>query len=161
MASQPHHVVCKELMINASQRRTFQAFTEEIDRWWPREHHIGKSEMRRAVLEAKAGGRWYEVGVDGSQCDWGRVLVWNPPHKLILAWQITAEWQYDPNFSTEVEVNFIEHGPKQTRLTLEHRNIEKFGTKAEELWSAFDSEGGWATILKALANLAESSAESN
>ena len=93
--------------------------------------------------------------MDGSQCNWGKVLVWNPPHKLILAWQITAEWQYDPNFLTEVEVNFIEQGQKQTRLTFEHRNIEKFGAKAEELWSAFDSEGGWIDILKALANLAE------
>ena len=155
MATEPRHVVCKELVINASQRRTFQAFTEEIDRWWPKSHHIGKSEMQRAVLETKVGGRWYEIGVDGSQCDWGKVLVWNPPHQLILAWQITAEWQYDPTFSTEVEVNFLEQGQKQTRLTLEHRNIEKFGIKAEEIWSAFDSEGGWVGILKALANLVE------
>lgn len=158
MAIEPRRVVCKELVINASQSRAFQAFTEQIDHWWPKAHHIGKSEMKRAVLEAKVGGRWYEIGVDGSQCDWGKVLVWDPPHKLILAWQITAEWRYDANFLTEVEVNFIEQGPKHTRLTLEHRNIEKFGTKAEEIWSAFDSEGGWTGILKALANLVEGDA---
>jgi len=158
MVNKPHDVVCKELVINASQHRTFQAFTEQIDLWWPKSHHIGKSEMKRAVLETKEGGRWYEIGADGSECDWGRVLVWSPPRKLILAWQITAEWRYDPNFLTEVEVNFIEQGPDHTRLTLEHRNIEKFGVKAEEIWSAFDSDGGWTGILKAFANLAESRA---
>jgi hypothetical protein len=45
-----------------------------------------------------------------------KVLVWNPPHKLVLAWQITAEWQYDPNFLTEVEANFIEKGPNPDEL---------------------------------------------
>ena len=155
MSDKSRQVVRKELLINASQLRTFQAFTEQIDHWWPRSHHIGKSEMKRAVLETKGGGRWYEIGVDGSQCDWGKVLVFDPPHKLILAWQITAQWQYDPNFLTEVEVNFIEQGPNRTRLTLEHRNIEKFGLKAEEMWSAFDSEGGWTGMLNALAKHAE------
>jgi len=158
MVNQSRNVVCKELVIKASQRRAFQAFTEQIDHWWPRSHHIGKSEMKCAVLETQEGGRWYEIGVDGSECDWGKVLVWNPPHKLILAWQITAGWQYDPKFLTEVEVNFIEQGPNQTHLILEHRNIEKFGVKAEEMWSAFDSEGGWTGMLKAFANLAESHA---
>ena len=112
MIGKTNDVVRKELMINASQRRAFQAFTEQMDLWWPRSHHIGKSEMKEAVLETKQGGRWYEVGVDGTECNWGKVLVWNPPHKLVLAWQITAEWQYDPNFLTEVEVNFSEKGPK-------------------------------------------------
>jgi len=150
--------VRKELMINASQPRAFQAFTEQLDLWWPRSHHIGKSELKRAVLETKEGGRWYEIDVDGEECDWGRVLVWNPPHKLVLAWQITAEWQYDPNFLTEVEANFIEQGPNLTRFTLEHRDIERFGIKAHEIWSTFDSEGGWMGILKSFAAFAETEA---
>lgn len=158
MIGKMNDVVRKELMINASQRRAFRAFTEQMDLWWPKSHHIGKSEMKKAVLEPKQGGRWYEIGVDGTECTWGKVLVWNPPHKLVLAWQITAEWQYDPNFLTEVEANFVEKGPKLTSFNLEHRNIEKFGSKAEEIWSAFDSEGGWTGMLKSFAAIAESEA---
>ena len=158
MIGKLNDVVRKELMINTSQRRAFEAFTEQMDLWWPRAHHIGKSEMKAAVLETKPGGRWYEVGVDGTECNWGKVLVWNPPHKLVLAWQITADWRYDPNFLTEVEVNFIEKGPKLTNCTLEHRNLEKFGGKAEEIWSAFDSEAGWTATLKSFATIAETEA---
>ena len=158
MVGKANDVVRKELTIHASQRRAFQAFTEQMDLWWPRMHHIGNSEMKEAVLETKQGGRWYEVGVDGTECNWGKVLVWNPPHKLVLAWQITADWQYDPNFLTEVEVNFIEKGAKLTSVILEHRNIEKYGIKAQEIWSAFDSEGGWTGMLKTFAAIAETEA---
>jgi uncharacterized protein YndB with AHSA1/START domain len=149
-------VVRKEFMIKTSPQRAFQAFTEQMDLWWPRSHYIGKSEMRRAVLEPKEDGRWYEIGVDDSECEWGRVLVWTPPQRLVLAWQITASWQYDPHFVTEVEVTFVEQGPNLTRFTLEHRNIERFGDKAHEIWSAFDSESGWGGMLKAFAKTAES-----
>jgi uncharacterized protein YndB with AHSA1/START domain len=159
MTAKTNDVVRKELTINASQRRTFQVFTEQMDLWWPRMHHIGKSAMKEAVLETKPGGRWYEVGVDGTECNWGKVLVWNPPRQLVLAWQITAEWQYDPNFLTEVEVNFIEQGPNLTSVTLEHRNIEKFGAQAQEIWSAFDSDGGWTGLLKSFAAIAETGAQ--
>jgi uncharacterized protein YndB with AHSA1/START domain len=151
------NVVRKELMISASQKRAFQTFTDGLDLWWPRAHHIGKAELKRAVLEAKANGRWYEIGVDGSECDWGRVLVWNPPHKIVLAWQITAAWQYDPNFLTEVEVNFVELGPNLTQFTLEHRNIDRFGEKAPQMWSAFDSDGGWGGLSASFAKAAEAS----
>jgi len=155
MTAPDKNVVRKELTINASQKQAFQAFTKELDRWWPRSHHIGKAEMKQAVLEMKEGGRWYEIGVDGSECNWGKVLVWNPPRKLVLAWQITAEWQYDPNFVTEVEANFIERGPNLTHFTLEHRNIDQFGEKAQQMWTAFDSDGGWAGLIKEFAILAE------
>jgi uncharacterized protein YndB with AHSA1/START domain len=150
-----HEPVRKELLIKTSAERAFQAFTEEMGGWWPQTHHIGKSEMRDVILEPGEGGRWYEIGVDGSQCDWGKVLIWNPPRRLVLAWQITAAWQYDPDFLTEVEVQFLDEGPRQTRLKLEHRNIERFGVKAEDIWSAFDSEGGWLGIIRAFAAVAE------
>lgn len=71
MIGKINDAVRKELMINASPRRAFQAFTEQMDLWWPKSHHIGKSEMKKAVLETKQGGRWYEIGVDGTECNWG------------------------------------------------------------------------------------------
>jgi len=147
--------VRKELVVKVARQRAFQAFTEKIDRWWPRSHHIGRVEMKQAVLETKDGGRWYEIGVDGTECNWGRVLVWDPPRRLVLAWQITAGWQYDPDFVTEVEINFAEEGPTLTRVTLEHRNIGRFGVQAEAMWNSFDSDGGWSGMLAAFGRLAE------
>jgi uncharacterized protein YndB with AHSA1/START domain len=152
-AKQP--AVRKEIVVEASREHAFRVFTDQIDRWWPRAHHIGKTDMQKAVLETREGGRWYEIGVDGSECNWGKVLVWSPFDKLILAWQINAEWQYDPSLITEVEVNFIAEGPKLTRLTLEHRDIERFGIKARDIWAAFDSDRGWAGTLKEFAKTAE------
>jgi len=156
MTSKVHEPVRKELVIQASQKTAFKAFTEGMDSWWPRSHHIGKAEMSKAVLEPSQGGRWYEIGVDGSECNWGKVLEWKPYTKLILAWQITADWQFDPDFVTEVEMNFIEEGPKLTRFVFEHRNIERFGVKAVDVWTAFNSEGGWTGLLAAFAKAAES-----
>ena len=155
MSTSTHQSVRKELMIKTSADRAFRAFTEQLDKWWPRSHHIGKAEMKQAVLEPGEGGRWYEIGVDGSECNWGKVLVWNPPTKLVLAWQINANWQFDPSFLTHVEVNFVQEGPKLTRFTLEHQDIDKFGAKANDIWAAFDSEGGWTGMLNTFAKFAE------
>jgi uncharacterized protein YndB with AHSA1/START domain len=137
----------KQIMVEAPQERAFRVFTQNIDSWWPREHHIGKAELKSAMLEPRSGGRWYEVGVDGSECEWGKVLVWEPPQRLVLAWQITSEWQYDAKFVTEVEVRFTAEGPKRTRVDFEHRNFERFGDAAQKQREMMDSEGGWGRTL--------------
>jgi uncharacterized protein YndB with AHSA1/START domain len=141
------NAVKKELVVEAPQERAFRVFTEGINRWWPRAHHIGKAELKEAVLEPRAGGRWYERGVDGSECLWGKVLIYEPPRRLVLAWQINAQWQYDETFLTEVEVLFTSEGPKRTRVELEHRNLERFGAMQEQIRKSFESGGGWSDIL--------------
>ena len=70
--------------------RAFTLFTEGFNSWWPG-HHIGTAEMAEAVLEPRTGGRYYERGVDGSECEWGQVLACDPPHRIVVAWQITAQ----------------------------------------------------------------------
>ena len=125
--------VVKELVVEASQERAFQVFTDGIDRWWPREHHIGKSPMKRTLIEPKVGGRWYAICQDDTECDTGRVLLWEPPRRLVLSWQLTFKWEFDPNFVTEVEVNFTAQGPKRTLVRFEHRNLERYGEAAPEL----------------------------
>jgi len=135
----------KELTVEAPQERAFRVFTAQMGGWWPREHHIGKSELKDVVVEPRVDGRWYETCVDGSECQWGRVLVWEPPRRLVLAWQLGADWQYDPNLVTEVELNFLPEGARRTRVTFEHRNLERFGPAAKDL--ASQMAAGWDGIL--------------
>jgi uncharacterized protein YndB with AHSA1/START domain len=146
--------VKKQIVVEASQEHAFRVFTEGIDKWWPREHHIGKSPLAREVLEPRAGGRWYGLSEDGSECDAGKVLIWDPPRRLVLSWQLTAQWLYDPNFMTEVEVKFIAEGPKRTRVELEHRNLERYGDAAPEFRKMLDAPGGWGGSLESFAKTA-------
>ena len=143
--------VRKSVVVTTSPEQAFRVFTEGIDRWWPSEHNIGTSPLKRAILEPRSGGRWYAVCEDGSECDTGKVLTWDPPRRLVLAWQITAQWKYDPSFLTEVEVSFTPEGPKRTRVDLEHRNLERYGAEAIELRKSIDSPGGWGQMLETFA----------
>ena len=141
--------VRKSVTVNVPIGKAFTVFTEGFDSWWPRTHKIGGTDLKRAVLERKQGGRWYEVDADGSECNWGRVLAWEPPARLVLAWQIDASWHYDPGLLTEVEVRFTAEGPEQTRVDLEHRDLDQFGDAREQIRAAFDSDGGWPGLLAA------------
>jgi uncharacterized protein YndB with AHSA1/START domain len=147
--------VRKSITVKADAARAFEVFTGRIGSWWPRTHCIGSSPQKDVVLEPKAGGRWFEIGEDGSQCSWGKVLAWEPPARVLLAWQIGADWKYDPDFITEVEVTFTPLDGGTTRVDLEHRNLERFGDKVEDVRSKIDSPNGWSTILKIYAEVAD------
>lgn len=146
--------VRKQIIVDTSRERAFKVFTDGMDRWWPRQHHIGKSPLKRAVLEPRAGGRWFSECEDGTECDVGKVLAWDPPNRLVLAWQITAAWQFDAAFITEVEVTFTQEGPKKTRVDLEHRNLDLYGASASEYKAMIDAPGGWGAILASFASVA-------
>jgi len=140
--------VRQAVTVSASRERAFEVFTREFNRWWPRSHKIGPAALAEAVIEGREGGRWYERDVDGSECEWGRVLVWEPPARLVLAWQISGEWAYDADLHTEVEVSFVAEAPERTRVELEHRGLDAFGEKMDDMRRSFDSPGGWTGILK-------------
>ena len=151
MTVEPVH---KQIVIAASQVRAFRVFTEGMDRWWPRSHHIGTTPLARQVLEPTLGGRWYAISQDGSECDIGKVLVWEPPHRVVLAWQLSADWKYDSAFVTEVEVTFAAEGPKMTRVDLEHRNLERYGEAAPRVRKGIDSSEGWGAMLDVFGGVA-------
>jgi uncharacterized protein YciI/uncharacterized protein YndB with AHSA1/START domain len=146
--------VRKELLVKSAQERAFRLFTSGMNRWWPREHHIGQSPLKEIIVEPRVGGRWYSVCEDGSECEVGKVLRWEAPERLVLAWQITGQWQFDPAFSTEVEVTFAAVSPKLTRVTLEHRQLERYGEAAQGIRGQLDAPGGWAGNLERFANTA-------
>ena len=134
----------KELILQVPQEMAFNVFTREIDLWWPKTHHIGSSPMKEAVLEPKPAGRWYSIHEDGSEANVGKVLAWDPFNRVVLAWQINGNFKYDPELISEVEVCFIPEGPKTTRVTLEHRDLDKLmgGEKVIQ-----DMDKGWGYIM--------------
>jgi uncharacterized protein YndB with AHSA1/START domain len=147
--------VRKSLTVDAPQAVAWRVFTTQMGAWWPLAHYkIGKAEAVDAVMEPHVGGRWYERGADGSTCDWGSVLTWEPYSKLVLSWDITADWQYDPELKTEIEVRFVVAGDNRTRVELEHRRLDRYGERREEMRRIFDSEGDWGRLLAAFAQLA-------
>jgi uncharacterized protein YndB with AHSA1/START domain len=146
--------VVKAVTVQAPIQRAFAVFTDGFDGWWPRSHHIGEAEMAEAVMEPREGGRWYEKGVDGSECDWGYVIAWDPPSRVVLAWQLDAEFGYDRELVTEVEVRFTAQGPERTHVELEHRNLERYGAAMDKVRDSIGSEGGWQGLLELFAQAA-------
>lgn len=145
--------VRRTITVAATTERSFQVFTEQFGTWWPKEYSIGEAEQADFILEPKVGGRWYEVGVDGSECDTGRVLAYEPPGRVVLAWHLDGEWKYDPDpeHASEVEVRFIADGEGRTRVELEHRGFDRHGAGAPAVFGAVDSPGGWDYCLAGFA----------
>lgn len=141
--------VRKSVTVKASAEQAFRVFTDDIDSWWPRSHHIGKSPMKRIIIEPSVGGRCYTEQVDGTDCDWGSVLVWEPPRRFVMAWQITTSWQFEPDLakSSEVEVRFTPLPDGSTRVDLEHRYFGRHGAGAGGMRAAVDAPDGWAGTL--------------
>lgn len=139
----------KTITVETDQAHAFKVFTEQIGSWWPLDTKaIGTTEAETAILEPQAGGRWFERGVDGSECDWGRVIAYEPPNRVVLNWQISADWRYDPSIKTEVEVRFIAQGENETLVELEHRGLrEAYGDAAEQVYGIFTSADGWGSLL--------------
>ena len=145
--------VRKTVTVEAPQERAFDVFTAGFDSWWPRGHHIGSAEMAEAIIECREGGRAYERGVDGSECEWGRVLVFDRPNRIVVTWQIGSDWKYDPDEShaSEYEARFIPESDTRTRVEFEHRNIERHGEDAQKIHDSVNSEGGWTGLLQLFA----------
>jgi len=150
--------VRKSITVNAPLERAFSVFTDGIGGWWPPEHHIIGVPLDRMVVELRPGGRCYDVGTDGSECDWGRVLAYEPPTRFVLAWHLSTEWAFDPDpaHASEVEVRFTADGPDATRVDLTHRHLERHGAGAEQIRTAVDSPDGWD---KGLTRYAEAAAQ--
>jgi uncharacterized protein YndB with AHSA1/START domain len=148
--------VRKSIRVNASPSRAFEAFTAGLSRWWPRDKGIGQLPMKAAVMETRLGGRWYELAEDGTQTNIGRIIVWEPPQRFVVTWEINSQWKPDTTVSSEVEVQFIPDGANVTHVELEHRKFERLGAEGgESVRTAVD--GGWPTMLQRFKNEVDAS----
>jgi uncharacterized protein YndB with AHSA1/START domain len=143
-----------EITVQAPVERAFRIFTEGIDSWWPRDHHIGDAAMAAVMIEPRTGGRWYELGVDGSECDWGTVLVWDPPSHVALSWHLDGDFRYDPQQSraSVVDVRFAAADARTTVVTLEHAGLDRHGSSWLRLRDGISR--GWPRDLERFAHAA-------
>jgi uncharacterized protein YndB with AHSA1/START domain len=139
--------VRKTIHVKASAAHAFEVFTAGLDRWWPKDHGIGKTPRKAVVMETRRGGHWYELAEDGTQTNVGRIIAWEPPQRFVMSWDINGEWKPDMTVSSEVEVRFIADGANATRVELEHRKFERMGAEpGTKMRNAVD--GGWPKILE-------------
>jgi uncharacterized protein YndB with AHSA1/START domain len=143
------------IVVEAPIERAFRVFTEDFDRIKPREHNMLGVEIAETVFEPREGGRIYDRGVDGSECQWARVLAYEPPDRVVFSWDISPQWQIETDLerTSKVEVRFVSETPERTRLELEHRNIERHGEGWQGLREGVGGEGGWPLYLQRYAEL--------
>jgi uncharacterized protein YndB with AHSA1/START domain len=153
MTTQTETSVHSTIVVNAPIERAFSVFTEEMGSWWPPEHHILQGELAEMVFEPRAGGHVYDRAVDGSECRWARVLVYEPPVRIVISWDISLQWQIetDPQRTSEIEVRFVADGPTRTRVELEHRDLDRHGGGWEQMRDAVGSPDGWQKGLQRFA----------
>jgi uncharacterized protein YndB with AHSA1/START domain len=144
-----------EVVVDAPLERAFSVFTNDFGRFKPREHNLLAVEIAETVFEPRVGGHLYDRGVDGSECRWARVLAYEPPHRVVISWDISPQWQLesDPEKTSEVEVRFLAEAPERTRVELEHRNLERHGEGWEGERESVAGAGGWPLYLQRFAEV--------
>ena len=147
--------VKQSIVVEAPIERAFKVFTEDFGSFKPREHNLLAVPIAETVFEPRVGGHVYDRGVDGSECRWARVLAFEPPHRVLLSWDISPRWQIetDPDKTSEWEVRFIAETPNRTRLELEHRHLERHGEGWEGVREGVEGDQGWPLYLRRFAEL--------
>jgi len=148
-------VVRRQIVVDTSIERAFAAFVEQFGEFKPPEHNLLGAEITESRFEPWVGGHIYDRAADGSECRWARVLVYEPPDRVVFSWDISPRWQLeaDEANASEVEVTFVAETPVRTRVELEHRHLDRHGPGWESLREGIDSDGGWPLYLARYANL--------
>ena len=152
--------VRRQILVNAPLGEAFKVFTERFGDFKPREHNLLQAAIAETGFEPRVGGNIYDRAVDGTECRWARILVFEPPDRVVFSWDISPRWQLEPNpdLTSEVEVRFFAEAPGRTRVELEHRNLDRHGAGWESIRDGVDNEAGWPLYLQRYAALFERNA---
>jgi uncharacterized protein YndB with AHSA1/START domain len=147
MTSTTDTTVTKALVVNVPLDEAFRVFTDRFGDFKPREHNLMSSPIAETVFEGKVGGHIYDRAEDGSECHWARILIYEPPTRVVFSWDIGPTWQLetDPDNTSEVEVRFTAEAADRTRVELEHRNLDRHGPGWEGVRAGVDE--GWPVYL--------------
>jgi uncharacterized protein YndB with AHSA1/START domain len=158
MAQAASAVVRKHVIVDAPVDRAFTVFTQRFGDFKPKEHNLLAAPIAETVFEPRVGGHIYDRATDGTECRWARVLVYEPPSRVVFSWDIGPTWQLeaDPENASEVEVRFVAEGPGRTRVELEHRNIDRHGPGWESVADGVGQDQGWPLYLARFAALFDS-----
>lgn len=139
-----------EIVVEAPIDHAFHVFTHSFDRIKPREHNMLGVDIAESVFEPRVGGRVYDRGVDGSECQWARVLAYEPPERIVFTWDVTPYWQIETDLdkTSEVEVRFIAESAARTRVELEHRDLDRHGDGWEGMREGVRGCDGWPLYLQ-------------
>jgi uncharacterized protein YndB with AHSA1/START domain len=139
-----HHIV-----VNAPIERAFTVFTEQFGDFKPRQHNLLAVPIAETVFEPRVGGHIYDRGTDGSVCRWARILVYEPPTRVVFSWDIGPTWQLesDPSKASEVDVRFTAESGQRTRVELEHRHLDRHGPAWQSVADGVDGDAGWPLYL--------------
>lgn len=142
------------VVVEAPIERAFRVFTAQFDKIKPREHNLLGVEIAESVFEARAGGRIYDRGIDGSECQWARVVAYEPPERVVFTWDISPAWQLETDLAraSEVEVRFVAETATRTRVEVEHRHLDRHGDGWEGLRDAVSGGEGWPLYLSRYAD---------
>jgi len=134
--------ITKTLTVARGQDETFRFYTERLNDWWPKAtHSLGHEKTVHVAFEPRVGGRIFETQEDGSEHQWGKILVWDAPGRVVHSWHVGR----DEAKATEVEITFTPLGPDETRVDLVHRNWENYGDGVEEAHKGYSP--GWDFVF--------------
>jgi uncharacterized protein YndB with AHSA1/START domain len=155
MTDQAATEVHRQIVVPASVERAFATFTERFGDFKPPEHNLLAVPIVETRFEPQVGGHIYDRGEDGSECRWARVLVYEPPDRVVFSWDIGPTWQLeaDPDNASVGEARFVAEGPGRTRVELVHRNIDRHGPGWEAVADGVSGDAGWPLYLDRYAAL--------
>lgn len=148
-------VVRRQITVPAPIEQAFGVFTQRFGDFKPPEHNLLAAPIAETVFELRVGGHIYDRATDGTECRWARVLVYEPPQRVVFSWDIGPTWQIedDPDHASEVEVRFMAEGPERTRVELEHRNLDRHGPGWQGVADGVGNDQGWPLYLDRYAAL--------
>lgn len=125
----------REVIVRAPVGTAFAVFTGHIARWWP----FGRFSVFGAgsSVAFEDGAIVERLGTQTSE--WGRVSVWEPPHRISLSWHPGR----DDEHATTVTVTFAEQDGA-TLVTLIHDDWQNHPSPEDGRRAHQD---GWAYVL--------------